>query len=56
MNFGNMKLVILLKASVLSYALPKIHESKAPALQTLLEDNSPQLPLFQRDTPNCGWN
>ena len=56
MNFGNMKLVILLKASVLSYVLPKIHENKAPVLQTFLEDNSPQLPLFQRDAPNCGWS
>lgn len=56
MNFGNMKLVILVKASVLSYALPKIHESKAPALQTLLEDNSPQIPLFQQDAPNYGWS
>jgi len=54
MNFWNMNIVILLKAFVLSYALPKIHDSKAPALQTLLEENSPQLPSFQQDAPDCG--
>lgn len=47
MNFGNMKLVILLRASVLSHAFPKICESGVSALQTLLEDHSPQLLLFQ---------
>lgn len=52
MTFRNMKLVILLKASVLSCVLPKIHESKAPA-QTL-QKTTAQLPLFQQDIPKRG--
>lgn len=41
MTFRNTKLVILLKASLLSYVLSKIHESKAPALQTLQKTTLP---------------
>lgn len=48
MTFRNMKFVILLKASVLSYVLPKIHESKAPAPQTLQKTAPPSYPYSSK--------
>lgn len=45
-EYVNMKLVILLKESVLYCALPNIWESRVSALQTFLKDSSPWLPLY----------
>lgn len=48
MQKRNMKLVIILKASVLSCAFPKTHESKAPAPQTLQKTTMPSYPYSSR--------
>lgn len=53
MTFRKMKLVILLKASVLSHVLPKIHESKAPALQTLQKTTLPATLISARCSKLC---